>query len=76
MKLPYKVGKKVAVFSFDFDKNKDILVAGKIIARKWHWDNWKGELNLYAVYAIRFADGSQKTYKHEDIWTKWIEEEE
>lgn len=76
-RLAYRIGKRVGVFYFDMKKNRTRLRVGRIVARRWWYSipfKDRGEA-LRAKYAVRFSDGEVQTYDHEQLWTKFIKEE-
>lgn len=72
IKRPYRIGKKVGVFSFNAEKNTDELKEGRIVARKW-WRTYVGrdQVGLEAKYVVRYEDGTLEVVKHDELWTRW-----
>ncbi len=62
---PYKIGKKVGVFTFDLNRNKDIITEGVIVARKRDC----AEMGNNYLYVVKTKD----TYfiaRQNEIWIK------
>ena len=72
-KKKLKIGRRVAVIAFSFDKNRDEFKVGKIVAmREKESDNAYD----YRTYAVRFDDGEIGLFKAQKLFTEWGEEEE
>lgn len=69
---PYRIGKKVGVFSFNREKNIDELKEGRIVARRW-WRTLRADnrVGLEAKYVVEYSDGTHEAVNHDEIWTKW-----
>ena len=69
-KKKLKIGRKVAVIAFNYNKNRDDIKKGKIVAIKTQMIGVK----LARPYAVRFDDGKIDLFRAEDIITEWGEE--
>lgn len=69
-KKKLKIGRRVAVIAFNFNKNRDEFKTGKIVGIKAQMIG----VELARPYAIRFDDGKIDLFSAEDILTEWGEE--
>lgn len=70
-KKSLKVGQRVAVIAFSFDKNRDEFKTGKIVAiREPESDN----AHDFRTYAVRFDDEKIDLFKARQLFTEWGEE--
>lgn len=80
MKLKaYRVGKRVGLIRFDFNRNRDTIDRGRIIARRIGWNNFvkNGRVLFEVIYAVRLDDGGLVECRHEELWAKvWKGENE
>jgi hypothetical protein len=65
-----KIGQRVAVIAFMFDKNRDEFKTGKIVGIKTQMIG----VERARPYAVRFDDGKIDLFSAEDILTEWGEE--
>lgn len=64
-----KIGRRVAVIAFNFDKNRDEFRTGKIVAIK----AYTPELANGNPYAVRFDDGEIQLFRENELFTEWGE---
>lgn len=77
MKLLYRVGKKVGVFSFNPQTNEDVLDHGRIVARRLVFEDYiQGKYEFVAKYAVRLSNGRIIVCEHNEIWTSILKEED
>jgi hypothetical protein len=69
-KKKLKIGQRVAVIAFMFDKNRDEFKTGKIVGIKAQMIG----VERARPYAVRFDDGKIDLFSAEDILTEWGEE--
>lgn len=69
-KKKLKIGRRVAVIAFNFNKNRDEIKIGKIVAIRTQMLGSE----LARPYAVRFDDGKIDLFKAEEICTEWGEE--
>ena len=69
-KKKLKIGQRVAVIAFSFDKNRDEFKTGKIVGIKAQMIG----VERARPYAVRFDDGEIDLFSAEDILTEWGEE--
>lgn len=63
---PYRIGKKVGIFTFDLNRNKDVVTEGVIVARKWDC----AEMGNNYLYVVKTKD-RYVIARQNEIWTKW-----
>ena len=63
---PYRIGKKVGIFTFDLNRNKDVVTEGVIVARKWDY----AEMGNNYLYVVKTKD-KYVIARQNEIWTKW-----
>ena len=66
-KKSLKIGRRVAVITFNSKKGRDEFMIGKIVAIR---DHEHGDV----VYAVRFDDGEIGLFDGLHLYTKWGEE--
>lgn len=69
-KKKLKIGRRVAVITFNVNKNRDEIKTGKIVAIKTQML----DIDIARPYAVRFDDGKIDLFKAEEICTEWGEE--
>lgn len=69
-KKKLKIGQRVAVIAFSFDKNRDEFKTGKIVGIKAQMIG----VELASPYAVRFDDGKIDLFSARQLFTEWGEE--
>lgn len=65
-----KIGQRVAVIAFSFNKNRDEFKTGNVVAIKAQMIG----VERARPYAVRFDDGGIDLFSAENIYTEWGEE--
>lgn len=65
---PFKIGQKVLAIDFSYDKNKEVIRSGKVIAKRQRFEH----LPSIWVYLVKFKlDNGEikiKTFEEQQVW--------
>lgn len=61
---PFKIGQKVLVIDFSYDENKEVILSGKVVAKRQRLEH----LPSIWVYLVKLDKGKIKTFEEQQVW--------
>lgn len=61
---PFKIGQKVLAIDFDYNRNREAIQSGEIVAKRQRMESTKTPW----VYLVKLDDDETKLFEEQQVW--------